>query len=488
MIRFGLFLSIGTSIFIVLAYFLSRHLVVRVLISEADKVIHLPDQPEVDFQQFAGYITVDEINQRNLFYYFVESEVDPVSKPVVLWLNGGPGCSSIGQGAFTEHGPFQPTRKGGLVKNQYSWNRAANMLYLDSPASVGFSYSTNKSFYDLLNDELTARDNLVFLRGWFTKFPQYKDNDFFITGEDYAGHFAPQLAHLILQGKTKINLKGIAVSTNINLVIYIYIVYISKEFHWLPYLYLQIGNPHLEFNTDTNSKTDFLWAHGLISDKTYGMLLKLCNYSQISREYRNLTTESNICRKVAIQVAKEIGAVVDYSYIRDDICSQTKQQLQGEQKRDACVERETHTYLNRKDVHKALHAVLVGINKWSSCSGFLTYDVQNLDIPTISLLGSLVRSGVRVMVYSGDQDSVVPFMGTRSLVNRLAEEIGFKTSQPYRTWFVGKRVAGWNQVYGDILTFATVRGAGGAAPATQPESSLVLFKAFLEGKPLPNNH
>ncbi|PNX56492.1 serine carboxypeptidase 45-like protein, partial [Trifolium pratense] len=71
MIRFGLFLSIGTSIFIVLAYFLSRHLVVRVLISEADKVIHLPDQPEVDFQQFAGYITVDEINQRNLFYYFV---------------------------------------------------------------------------------------------------------------------------------------------------------------------------------------------------------------------------------------------------------------------------------------------------------------------------------------------------------------------------------------------------------------------------------
>ncbi|PNX80845.1 serine carboxypeptidase 45-like protein, partial [Trifolium pratense] len=200
----------------------------------------------------------------------------------------GPGCSSIGQGAFTEHGPFQPTRKGGLVKNQYSWNRvanmlylespvAANMLYLDSPASVGFSYSTNKSFYDLLNDELTARDNLVFLRGWFTKFPQYKDNDFFITGEDYAGHFAPQLAHLILQGKTKINLKGIA-----------------------------IGNPHLEFNTDTNSKTDFLWAHGLISDKTYGMLLKLCNYSQISREYRNLTTESNICRKVAIQVAKEV--------------------------------------------------------------------------------------------------------------------------------------------------------------------------------------
>jgi len=57
--------------------------------SAADKVIRLPDQPEVDFQQYSGYITVDEVNQRSLFYYFVESEVDAASKPVVLWLNGG---------------------------------------------------------------------------------------------------------------------------------------------------------------------------------------------------------------------------------------------------------------------------------------------------------------------------------------------------------------------------------------------------------------
>jgi len=61
----------------------------KYLVSEADKVICLPDQPEVDFQQFSGYITVDEVNQRSLFYYFVESEVDAASKPVVLWLNGG---------------------------------------------------------------------------------------------------------------------------------------------------------------------------------------------------------------------------------------------------------------------------------------------------------------------------------------------------------------------------------------------------------------
>lgn len=56
---------------------------------ESDKITRLPDQPKVDFQQFSGHITIDETHQRALFYYFVEAEVDPASKPVVLWLNGG---------------------------------------------------------------------------------------------------------------------------------------------------------------------------------------------------------------------------------------------------------------------------------------------------------------------------------------------------------------------------------------------------------------
>jgi len=56
---------------------------------EVDKISSLPQQPKVGFQQYAGYITVDEVQKRALFYYFVEAEVEPASKPVVLWLNGG---------------------------------------------------------------------------------------------------------------------------------------------------------------------------------------------------------------------------------------------------------------------------------------------------------------------------------------------------------------------------------------------------------------
>ena len=55
----------------------------------ADKITSLPGQPQVSFQQFSGYITVDEKQQRAFFYYFVEAEEQPASKPLVLWLNGG---------------------------------------------------------------------------------------------------------------------------------------------------------------------------------------------------------------------------------------------------------------------------------------------------------------------------------------------------------------------------------------------------------------
>lgn len=451
-----------TMIATTIVFVVAQVIVAANTLSEADKISALPEQPPVKFQQYGGYITVDELQKRALFYYFVEAEVEPASKPVVLWLNGGPGCSSVGAGAFVEHGPFKPSENG-LLKNDYSWNKEANMLYLESPAGVGFSYSANKSFYEFVNDEMTARDNLVFLQHWFTKFPEYKNNDFFITGESYAGHYVPQLAQLIVQTKTKFNLKGIA-----------------------------IGNPLLEFNTDFNSRAEFFWSHGLISDSTYEMFTKVCNYSQIRRQYQNgkLTP---VCAGVNKLVVSEVSRYIDTYDVTLDVCLSSEnqqayvlnQQLQEGEKIDVCVEDETITYLNRKEVQEALHAKLVGITRWSTCSGVLRYDMQNLEIPTISILGALVKSGIRVLVYSGDQDSVIPLLGTRSLVNGLAKELGLNTTVSYRAWFKESQVAGWTQVYGDILSFATIRGAAHEAPFTQPERSLVMLKAFLEGKPLP---
>ncbi|PRQ27615.1 putative carboxypeptidase D [Rosa chinensis] len=192
-------------------------------LKEADKIDALPGQPNLSpgekFNQYAGYVTVDPIVGRALFYYFVESPQNSSTKPLVLWLNGGPGCSSFGYGAMEELGPFRVNSDGKtLFQNDHAWNNVANVLFLESPAGVGFSYSNNKSDYENVGDKRTAKDSYTFLVNWLERFPQYKSRDFFIIGESYAGHYAPQLAHTILSKnnatkQTKISLKGIAVNS-----------------------------------------------------------------------------------------------------------------------------------------------------------------------------------------------------------------------------------------------------------------------------------
>ncbi|KAF3947363.1 hypothetical protein CMV_026493 [Castanea mollissima] len=262
----------------------------------ADKITSLPGQPQVSFQQFAGYITVDEKQNRALFYYFVEAESQPASKPLVLWLNGGPGCSSVGAGALLEHGLFK-VRGDNLVRNEYNWNNEANMLYLESPAGVGFSYSANKSFYTYVNDEITARDNLIFLQHWFAKYPEYRAKDFFIAGEGYAGHYVPQLAQLIIQSNLKINLKGIAV-----------------------------GNALLDFTIDFNSADEYYWSHGLISDFVYQLLTKSCNGSaEIIRKGFNKIFDD--CVHLFYGVQQFISTIDTYDVTGDVCLSTVKSQM-----------------------------------------------------------------------------------------------------------------------------------------------------------------
>ncbi|XP_060205389.1 serine carboxypeptidase-like 45 [Lycium barbarum] len=429
-----------------------------------DKIIKLPGQPQVGFQQFSGYVTVDDKKQRSLFYYFVEAETDPASKPLVLWLNGGPGCSSLGVGAFSEHGPFRP-RGQVLVQNEHSWNKEANMLYLESPIGVGFSYSANTSSYETVNDEVTAWDNVVFLLRWFHKFPQYSKSNLFLTGESYAGHYIPQLAKLMMAFNKKqklFNLKGVA-----------------------------LGNPVLEFATDFNSRAEYFWSHGLISEPTYRTFSSGCNYSRyVSEYYRD--SVSPICSRVMRLVSRETSKFVDKYDITLDVCissvlSQSKiiSPQENAEKLDVCVEDEVVNYLNRKDVRRALHAELVGVRRWAVCSSVLDYQLLDIEIPTISIIGMLVKERIPVLIYSGDQDSVVPLIGSRETVHQLASQMRLNTTVPYRVWFAGQQVGGWTHVYDNMLSFATIRGASHEAPFSQPERSLVLFKSFLQGRPLP---
>jgi cathepsin A (carboxypeptidase C) len=96
---------------------------------ESDLIESLPGlDPKPKFRQYSGYLNATE--GRHFFYWFFESQNNPSNDPVVLWLNGGPGCSSL-LGLFTENGPFRVLPNGRtVIYDEYSWNSLANVLYI----------------------------------------------------------------------------------------------------------------------------------------------------------------------------------------------------------------------------------------------------------------------------------------------------------------------------------------------------------------------
>ncbi|XP_038984500.1 serine carboxypeptidase 1-like [Phoenix dactylifera] len=416
---------------------------------EADKIDELPGQPEgVSFDQYAGYVTVDPEAGRALFYYFVESPQDPSTKPLVLWLNGGPGCSSLGGGAMVELGPFGVNSDGRtLYANIYAWNNVANVIFLESPAGVGFSYSNTTSDYKLSGDKRTAEDSYTFLVNWLERFPQYKTREFYITGESYAGHYIPELASLILANnkntnQTVINLKGVA-----------------------------MGNAYIDGNTNERATYDYYWTHALISDEAYKEIRLKCTFTS-----RNYTPG---CVSALGAADAEVGDI-DYYNIYAPLCHGPSMAAHSTKlEADPCAGMYTRSYLNLPEVQKALHANVTGLwYPWSLCSRFVGggnwNDAPDTLLPTIK---ELVSSGISVWLYSGDQDSVVPVTSTRYSIDML----GLDIESSWRPWYTDSEVGGYVVGYKG-LTFATVRGAGHMVPSDQPERSLTMISSFLEGK------
>ena len=196
-------------------------------------------------KHYSGFL--DAGKGKKFHYWFVESERDPINDPVVLWLNGGPGCSSL-LGFLTEQGPFWVNKndKSKLSENEFRWNKIANMIFLESPAGVGFSHRTDDGSLGT-NDDAVADDNHAAITHFFKKFPQFKKNRFYVTGESYGGIYVPTLSVRILTRSPDINFKGFAV-----------------------------GNGILDWKMNTNSLVLFGYFHGMIGKKLWDPLIQRC--------------------------------------------------------------------------------------------------------------------------------------------------------------------------------------------------------------------
>ncbi|KAH7656227.1 Peptidase S10 serine carboxypeptidase protein [Dioscorea alata] len=416
-------------------------------LKNADKITRLPGQPNpVNFDQYAGYVTVSPRNERALFYYFVEASKNSSglkNKPLVLWLNGGPGCSSLGTGAMSELGPFFVKRDGKtLYENAHAWNKIANILFLESPAGVGFSYSNTTTDYAKSGDRRTARDSYTFLINWLERFPEYKNRDFFIAGESYAGHYIPQLANLILKNNrnkshTTIKLKGIA-----------------------------IGNAYVETGNNVKGIYEYYWSRSLISNETYNLIKSTCNF--------DVNEDSIDCEK-DMNLADDEHGIIDYYNIYAPVCSDSDSRnfMHNGLGADPCSANYIKSYLNLPEVQKALHANNAKLSyQWVGCSDW--NDSPESILPDIK---KAIKSKLRVWLYSGDVDSVVPVTATQYSLKALGLPIKKKWTPWYHKGQVGGYYVGYNG-----LTFATVRGSGHMVPRDQPERALELFRAFLENK------
>lgn len=141
--------------------------------------------------QYSGYVTVGE--NMNMWFWFFESRNNPATDPLALWLNGGPGCSSM-VGLFEENGPCHFVDYASEPSiNEHSWNNVANLIYVDQPVTVGFSYGTNA-----VNSTPTAAPYVwTLLQAFFANFPEYESRDFGLFTESYGGKYGPEFSRYI---------------------------------------------------------------------------------------------------------------------------------------------------------------------------------------------------------------------------------------------------------------------------------------------------
>jgi len=140
---------------------------------------------------YSGFLDVSV--SKALHYIFIESTGNATADPVVVWFNGGPGCSSL-LGFMQEHGPFViDDNSTTIIKNPHPWTDAASMLYIESPAGVGFSVGNTTG--DLRHSDTSqSKDAFKALEEFYLKFPEKLGNELFISGESYGGIYVPYLS------------------------------------------------------------------------------------------------------------------------------------------------------------------------------------------------------------------------------------------------------------------------------------------------------
>jgi carboxypeptidase C (cathepsin A) len=380
------------------------------------------------------------------FYWFFESRHNPATDPLILWLTGGPGCSSL-LALFGENGPFLMNTTTKPVLNPYGWNSFANLLYVDQPAGTGFSYITDPTKFDTNEKEISlALWNFIVL--FYQKYPKYSRLDLYIIGESYAGHYVPAIGNLITQVNSiyATNLKGIAIG---NGWVDPYIQY--KAYGQFAYQNNLISK--VEYNA---SEALYFACKEAIALGVWPVAFELC---QISELFVLETAQVHIGRSINPYDIRIPCQVPPLCYSFDAV---------------------TH-FLNNPSIRAELG---VGNHTWTQCNRAVEIALIGDWIHAFQdAVKGVLTSGRRVLVYSGKDDFVCNYMGGLEWTRATPWAGQDKFNQaPFQDWFVNNAKAGEAKSYGP-LTFLAVENAGHMVPRDQPINALDMVKRFLNNLP-----
>ncbi|ORZ33249.1 Alpha/Beta hydrolase protein [Catenaria anguillulae PL171] len=447
---------------------------------DAYRVNNLPgvDLRSDEYTLYAGHIAVDDKNSTLYFMYF---ERVRKSKDVIVWLNGGPGSSSL-FGQFAENGPlFADGTTNQIQHNPYGWHKAGNALFLEQPAGVGYAHVDSDAAVVTSNHQVGEHfwaftQQFERLFGKQHHHPGHASRSTFkwwITGESFAGTFIPYIATHILDhnqalatGEVKLRLAGVAIGNG-----------------WFESPVSEPVN-YVDFMDKEGLLVDPAWRAKLLDMRTgcYKELLSIdWDGHPGDRPFDGLKQCRGINevlgnQTLVLEVSGGKTALPTWYDVRV-----TKPGSPDPTDASAGV---AAAYLDRADVKLALHA---GTDKkWKQFNEVVNRNLWfNNDLPSVRLLPGIVDAGVKVLVYNGDRDFICNYVGAENMLDtylawgRHHKKIGFGKTQQWKR-FGPKGFGKMKRARG--LTYVRVFEAGHMVPFNQPEGSLEMIVAFVRGK------
>jgi len=467
----------------------------------ADEVKSLPGwDGELPSKHYSGYLPARG-GENHVHYHLTLSEENPATDPITLWSNGGPGCTSL-KGAFEEVGQLvfnassvSAARDDGaprLYYNPSGWTRKSSVLVFEHPTGVGFSYCDAcvgvAGCNCAANDTTAALDNYDTITAFFRAFPELAKNDFFITGESYAGIYIPMLVEQIMDRGGVDNLVGAAIGNGCT------------------------GNKAgiCDFGSDLRkaASSDFYFGGGFYSAALHTKLQAACappsgNWSSAACATaidsmnaqvgpHNLYNMMDFCPGAALHGPAGWARALERSGPRGTAVRMDEQLHAspsrcadaagagplGVRQRWCGLDSAMMTWLELAAVQSALN-----INTTAKATEHNNLDYTKGGADDLTALYQRIAKKYRLMIYNGQEDGCVPYNAMEAFTTGL----GFPVTSEWHPWLGsaaagGARVAaGYATTYGDRLSFVTVKGAGHEVPTYKPEAAFDLFSAFLNG-------